>query len=119
MVADVLAHQVDEVIVELQSAMATMSSAADLRAWCDDTIAYYARSKDPIRCPIGSFVYELGVGDHAARAALKAGFARWEKLLRQGLQRVADNGQLAPQTDPRALAAALLAAYQGGVCRPG
>jgi hypothetical protein len=92
-----------------------MSTAADVRAWCDEAVTAYASSSDPIRCPIGSLVHELDHDDGPARFALKAGFARWESLFTEGLRRVAENGELITGTDPSMLAAGLLAAYQGGV----
>lgn len=58
------------------------------------------QSDDPVRCPIGALVHELGEGDAAARAALAAGFDRWRVLLIEGLERVEANGELAPGADP-------------------
>jgi AcrR family transcriptional regulator len=115
LVADVLGFQVERLIASLQPSFQTMSTAADLHNWCGEAIAFYTSSDDPIRCPIGSLVYELDQDDDAARAALKAGFARWVGLFREGLQRIAENGALRAGTDPSELATGLLAAYQGGV----
>lgn len=115
LVADVVALQVERVIASMQPSFEAMSTAADVRAWCDEAVRLYADSTDPIRCPIGSLVHELDRDDGPARDALKAGFVRWEGLFAQGLRRVADNGGLAADTDPTVLAAGLLAAYQGGV----
>ncbi|MGB6207023.1 TetR/AcrR family transcriptional regulator [Mycobacterium sp.] len=115
LVADVVSLQVERVIASMQPSFAEMSTAADVRAWCDDAVRVYASSTDPIRCPIGSLVHELDQDDGPARDALKAGFARWEALFAEGLRRVADNGGLLADTDPAMLAGGLLAAYQGGV----
>jgi TetR/AcrR family transcriptional regulator, transcriptional repressor for nem operon len=115
LVADVVALQVERVIASMQSSFDAMSTAADVRAWCDDAVGFYASSNDPIRCPIGSLVHELDQDEGPARDALKAGFARWEALFVNGLQRVADNGGLIAGADPKLLAHGLLAAYQGGV----
>jgi AcrR family transcriptional regulator len=115
LVVDVIGFQVERLIASLQPSFQTMSTAADLHNWCQEAIAFYTSSDDPIRCPIGSLVYELDQDDDAARAALKAGFARWAGLFREGLQRIADNGALRAGTDPSELATGLLAAYQGGV----
>jgi TetR/AcrR family transcriptional regulator, transcriptional repressor for nem operon len=60
-------------------------------------------------------INELDQGGGPARAALQAGFARWEALIAQGFQRVADNGGLVPGTEATALAAGVLAAFQGGL----
>jgi TetR/AcrR family transcriptional repressor of nem operon len=115
LVADVVALQVERVIASMQPYFDTMSTAADVRAWCNEAVSLYASSDDPIRCPIGSLVHELDRDDGPARDALKTGFTRWEKLFAQGLRRVADNGGLLDGTDPAMLAGGLLAAYQGGV----
>jgi len=115
LVADVVALQVDRVIEALTPSFEQMSTAADVRAWCDGVVAVYASSNGPIRCPIGSLVPELDRDDGPARAALRTGFARWEALLAQGIQRVADNGGLRAGIDPASLAAGLLATFQGGV----
>ncbi|MGV7354746.1 TetR family transcriptional regulator C-terminal domain-containing protein, partial [Mycobacterium kansasii] len=94
----------------------TVSTADDLRTWCANAVREHASSIDPIRCPIGSLIYELDSTDHGlARAALKAGFARWEQAIANALGRIADRGGLRPEADPTRSAAGLLAAYQGGM----
>lgn len=116
LVSDVVRFQVDRVLSSVQPAFDDVDTAADLRAWCADAIRAHAASADPIRCPIGSLVYELDRSDDGpARATLKSGFARWEQVLAEALQRVADDGGLLPGTEPTILAAGLLAAYQGGM----
>ena len=115
LVADVVGFQVERVISSIQPSFDSMSTANDVRAWCEDAVRLHASSTDPIRCPIGSLVYELDADAGAARVALKAGFARWESVFANGLRRVADNGELLAGADPSVLAAAMLAAYQGGM----
>lgn len=115
LVAEVIAQQVDWVIADMQPDLEAMTTDLDLIAWCDELAADHAQSKDAIRCPIGSLVYELSESDVAARRALKTGFARWEELLTQALHRVAEGGYLNSGADPALLAAGLLAAYQGGM----
>lgn len=116
LVSDVVRFQVDRVLSSVQPSFDDVNTAADLRAWCADALRAHAASDDPIRCPIGSLVYELDrSADGPARATLKSGFARWEQVMANALQRVADSGGLLPGTDPAVVAAALLAAYQGGM----
>ncbi|MBX7456353.1 TetR/AcrR family transcriptional regulator [Mycolicibacterium sp. 3033] len=119
LVAEVVACQVQRVVDSLVPTLETMSTAADVRAWCDEVVAFHAASAPSIRCPIGSLVHQLGESDVAARRALLSGFRRWEELLAAGLRRVADNGGLTGSSDADTLAAALLAAYQGGVLLAG
>ncbi len=115
LVAEVVGFQVERVISGLQPTMEAMSTSDDVRVWSDVVVESYAASPGPIRCPLGSLINQLGDDDQAARNALQAGFVRWEKLLEAGLQRVAENGGLRAGVDAGDLAAALLAAYQGGV----
>ncbi|WP_163795999.1 TetR/AcrR family transcriptional regulator [Mycolicibacterium sediminis] len=114
-VAEVVAYQVERVIASLRPTLDAMSTADDVRAWCDEVVAFYEGSSEAIRCPIGSLIYQLGQNDDAARKALRNGFAHWEDLLEAGLQRVADSGGMTTAADARSLAAALLAVYEGGV----
>jgi AcrR family transcriptional regulator len=114
LVAEVVGQQVERVLDAQQPLLGAMSTAADVRAWCTVAARQYV-ADDPVRCPIGSLVHELGEQDAAARAALAAGFARWRAELADGLRRVHDRGELAPGIGPDGAAAALLAAYQGGV----
>jgi AcrR family transcriptional regulator len=116
LVADVVGFQVDRVLLAVQPSFDVISTPADVRSWCAEAVRGHASSDDPIRCPIGSLVYELDRADDGpARTALKTGFARWEQIFTQGFQRVADNGGLTPGSDPAVVAAGLLAAYQGGM----
>jgi AcrR family transcriptional regulator len=119
LVAEVVAAQVRRVVEGLRPTLETMSDGNDVLAWCDDVVAFYSASEASIRCPLGSLINQLGETDDAARRVLLTGFAEWEDLLRAGLERVAQAGGLVSGADPRTLATALLAAYQGGVLLAG
>lgn len=114
LVAAVVAQQVRQVLEAQQPLLDTMSTADDVRAWCALAAEQYG-ADDPVRCPIGSLVHELGEQDGAARAVLAEGFVRWHTALTNGLRRVQQRGELATGIDPAAAGAALLAAYQGGI----
>lgn len=118
LVAAVVAAQVQRVLDAQQPLLGTIGTAADVREWCTLAARQYAAG-DPVRCPIGSLVHEFGEHDHAARAALADGFTRWRSALADGLRRVQQRGELVAHTDPDTAAAALLAAYQGGVLLAG
>ena len=118
LVAAVVAQQVDRVLDAQQPLLGSIGTAADVRTWCALAVQAYA-DDDAVRCPIGSLVHELGERDAAARAALAAGFGRWRAALAEGLRRVHERGELSAGVDPDAAAAALLAAYQGGVLLSG
>lgn len=115
LVSDVIAQQVERVLEAQQPLLGSISTAADVDAWCREAVAIYEHGDDPMRCPIGSLVHELAEGDTAARLALADGFSRWRELLAEGLRRVDAAGELATGADPDAFAAALLASYEGGV----
>jgi AcrR family transcriptional regulator len=66
-------------------------------------------------CPIGSLVGQLAERDPLARAALAEGFDRWERHLRDGLERMRTNGKLAADANPNRLATATMALLQGGL----
>jgi TetR/AcrR family transcriptional regulator, transcriptional repressor for nem operon len=115
LVAEVVALQVERVVAEFTPMLEGVSTAADVYAWCDQVVAFHAASAASIRCPLGSLIHQLGEKDDAARRALLTGFVTWEELLEAGFRRVADSGGLTVGSEPRTLAAAVLAAYQGGV----
>lgn len=114
LVTDVVALQVERLIASMQLSLDAMSTAADVRSWCEELVAYHVYTEGPIRCPIGSLVYELDE-NAAARTLLQTGFSRWEGLLAESLRRVASSGGLTAGADPAVLATGLLAAYQGGM----
>ena len=118
LVAAVVAQQVDRVLQAQQPLLGTISTAADVWAWCDEAARQYCVA-DPIRCPLGSLVHELGEQDGPARVALAEGFGRWRFELAAGLRRVEQRGELAAGAPPDVVAAALLAVYQGGVLLAG
>lgn len=118
LVAEVVASQVERVLQAQQPLLGAISTAADVRTWCR-LATEQLDAQAPVRCPLGSLVHELAESDAAARATLDAGFTRWRALLADGLRRVATRGELAAGADPEAVAAALLAAYQGGMLLAG
>ncbi|MCO1658575.1 TetR/AcrR family transcriptional regulator [Pseudonocardia humida] len=118
LVAAVVAQQVERVLDAQRPLLETVSTAADVRAWCTAAEQWYG-ADDPVRCPIGSLVHELGEQDDAARAALADGFGRWRAVLAAAMDRVRQHDELAADLDPDAAAGALLAAYQGGVLLAG
>jgi len=114
LLADVVGLQVERIIESIRPAVDAMSTADDVRDFCEAIISLHG-SSERIRCPLGSLVPQLDHNDAAAREVLKAGFTQWEALLADGLRRVDDSGGLMPGTDPAVLAGGLLAAYQGGM----
>src|ERR1700757_2830216 len=65
--------------------------------------------------PTGSLAAHLAESDPEARAAIAAGFDRWEAYVREGLTRMKAHGKLRKDADPAALATATMASIQGGL----
>jgi len=110
---DVVGLQVERIVDPIRPAVDAMSTADDVRNFCEAIISLHD-SSEKIRCPLGSLVPQLD-DDNTAREVLKAGFTQWEALLADGLRRVADSGGLISGADPAVVAGGLLAAYQGGM----
>jgi AcrR family transcriptional regulator len=95
--------------------MFDFSTLDGLRAWRDFVIAAQREHHCIGGCPIGSLGGELAEIDPDARAHVAEGFKRWESTIQSGLREMRARGELTPDTDPDALALALLAALQGGL----
>ncbi len=113
LVRAVIELQVDQVLTAQQPELAGATSMAGLRRWRDRLIALH--EQDARGCPLGRLASELTDRDPAARAALTAGFTRWQGLLATGLETMRGHTALDPDADPQALALGLLAAVQGGL----
>jgi AcrR family transcriptional regulator len=116
LVRAVIAWQADTVIdLHKQPALGRLDSLASLRLWAELNVERQKESDCQGGCRFGSLAGELAESDPATRSDLALGFERWERLFREGLRAMRDRGELRPDADPDQLAAALLAALQGGV----
>jgi len=113
LVRAVVDHQADT-MVGGQSTF-DFSTLQGLRAWRDYLIEYQREQDCSCGCPMGSLGSELAETDPDARAHVAEGFKRWEATVQSGLREMQARGELTPDTDPDALALALLAALQGGL----
>jgi TetR/AcrR family transcriptional repressor of nem operon len=86
-----------------------------IRSSFDSLIALQEERRACGGCPIGTLVGQLAEVDEQARLALVDAFARWEARLRDGLRSMQLQGKLDAAADPGNLAAATLAAIQGGL----
>ena len=106
----------NEIIVGGQEPMlARLDTLEGLRAWRDLLVANQRRLNCRGGCPIGSLGSELAETDQRARAAVAAGFRRWEAGIRSGYRAMRSRGELTTGADPDKLATATLAAVQGGL----
>lgn len=113
LVRAVIELQVEQVLKAQQPELDGADSMVGLRRWGDRVLAL--NGQDVRGCPLGRLASELADSDPAARAALTAGFARWQGRLAAGLGAMRKHGALDPDADPQALALGLLAAVQGGL----
>ncbi len=92
-----------------------LDSWKTIRALFDAMVALQVERRACGGCPIGALVGQLAEADEQARLALADSFARWEARLRDGLRSMQLQGKLDARADPSELAAATLAAMQGGL----
>jgi AcrR family transcriptional regulator len=92
-----------------------LDSWAGIDRWFDFMVQHQIGEHASGGCPIGSLVGQLAESDPEARAAIGAGFDRWEAHIRGGLTRMQARGKLRKDADPAALATATMASIQGGL----
>ena len=92
-----------------------LDSWAGIDRWFDFMVQHQIAEQARGGCPIGSLAGQLAESDPEARAAIAAGFDRWEAHVREGLTRMKAHGKLRKDADPAALATATMASIQGGL----
>jgi TetR/AcrR family transcriptional regulator, transcriptional repressor for nem operon len=105
----------DAVIDEQGDLLDHLDSWAGIDRWFDSHVQVQLERHAAGGCPIGSLVGQLAEHDADARAAIAAGFERWEAHLRDGLTRMKTRGMLREDADPAVLATATMASLQGGL----
>ncbi|OBF87872.1 TetR family transcriptional regulator [Mycobacterium sp. 852002-51163_SCH5372311] len=115
LIRQVIARRRDDVVAfHTQSRFGALDNFDALRAWAaaciSDIDTVYRRGG----CVYGSLAGELIDGDDELHDELSAGYDAWLELFRSGLTEMRRRGDLRPDSDPRHLAAALVAAHQGG-----
>ncbi len=116
LVRAVVDYRAQTVVGEIHEPMLAAIEGIDgLRAWRDKIVSIQEDAGCQGGCPLGSLGSELAELDHVARGDVAAGCRRWEAAIRACLQGMRDRGQLVPAADPGQLAAAMLAALQGGL----
>ncbi len=92
-----------------------LDSWAGIDRWFDLMVQHQIDRQARGGCPIGSLAGQLAESDPRARAAIAAGFDRWEAHVREGLTRMKAHGKLRKDADPAVLATATMASIQGGL----
>ncbi|HEY1818479.1 MAG TPA: TetR/AcrR family transcriptional regulator [Trebonia sp.] len=114
LVRAVIAWRADTMIgLQRDPPLGELDSIAALRAWASS----YTERPDVCEggCSFGSLAAEISKGDLDARDEIAAGFDRWRDLFERGLTVMRGRGELRRSADPRQLAYALMAAFQGGM----
>jgi TetR/AcrR family transcriptional regulator, transcriptional repressor for nem operon len=113
LVLAVIEYHTDAIVGGQEPLFGRLDSIEGLRSWRDYLVGQQRERNCQGGCAMGTLGSELAETDPVARAAVAAGFARWEAGIRGGLRAMAARGELAG--DPDALALATLAAVQGGL----
>jgi TetR/AcrR family transcriptional repressor of nem operon len=90
-------------------------SAAAVRAWGDFLVERQRHAQDYGGCPIATLGSELAAADGEGFFRVGAMFRRCEDRILDGYRTMQDNGDLAANADPGALATATLATVIGGL----
>jgi len=110
----IAARSNDVVAFHTQFRLGALDSLETLQAWADACVADIDTVYRFGGCIYGSLAGELIDSDDEVRDDLAAGYDRWLQLFESGLTAMRQRGDLSPEADPRHLAAALVAAHQGG-----
>lgn len=111
----VIKYQSTEKLAQQQPLLDNLDTVDALREWCERAALRLERVNCVGGCEIGSLASELSDTYPAARAGLANAFDAWQAPIESGLHRMRDRGELDTNTNLDALAAALLAAIQGGM----
>ncbi|HEY0237056.1 MAG TPA: TetR/AcrR family transcriptional regulator [Friedmanniella sp.] len=91
-----------------------LSSWESWHAWRDALVAYYL-GLGRWACPIGSLAWEAAATDPDLARFVAHSMSLWRGKLADGIRRMRAGGNVGTAVDPERLAAAILAAVQGGL----
>ena len=113
---DAVIDAAEHAVIEAQQPyLSALDSLATIEAWCDHVVRLNENHGREIGCPLGTLASELAATDDGARVRLCDALGRWERLLHDGLARMAGAGELRADADVDALATATMASLQGGL----
>ena len=115
LVSAVIEHQTGRVLDVQHEGLDRLDSIDSLTHWRDLMAGILTDVQCVGGCPLGSLASDLAESDPLARVQLAGAFAQWEDLIRDGLTRMQERGELSASADPDALAVTMLAAVQGGL----
>ncbi|MFI0898774.1 TetR/AcrR family transcriptional regulator [Streptomyces sp. NPDC020983] len=106
-------YEADRVLAGQQPELGALTSWEAWQAWRDKVVGHYrAQGQD---CPLSIAVSQAGRSTPAARAVVAELMQHWQSALAEGVAHMRDTRLTDPGIDPERVAAALLAAIQGGV----
>jgi TetR/AcrR family transcriptional repressor of nem operon len=115
LVRAVIAFQTTAILNVQQPLLGQLDTIEGLRAWRDLIVGIQKHAHCEGGCPIGTIASEISETCPACRTDLSASLTQWETMIRDGLQAMHDRGNLRRSADPDRLAAATIAAVQGGL----
>jgi AcrR family transcriptional regulator len=110
----IAARRNDVMVFHSQPQLGALDSLDALQAWAAACVADVETVYRRGGCIYGSLAGELLEADDKVLDELAAGYDEWLELFRHGLGLMRMRGELRADADPRHLAAALVAAHQGG-----
>jgi AcrR family transcriptional regulator len=115
LVSAVIDHQTGRVLDVQHQGLDQIDTIDALNRWRDLMVGILTETQCVGGCPLGSLASDLSESDPVARVQLANAFARWEELIRSGLEQMQSRGELDASADPEALAVTMLATVQGGL----
>lgn len=110
----VIAFRAREILDKQTRRLEKVDSFRGLQQWREALLQRNVLRRGAWGCELGSLSAELSDTDDDARRALVDAFRDWQQLLAAAFERMRDNGVLAEDIDPDAMATSVMAAVQGG-----
>ena len=101
------------VFEDQQPYLSQLTSAASWTAWCELMITRYR--DQGVNCPLAVLIADVGRYSPAAQDVAGQLVRRWQECLREGIVATQAVGEANPSIDADRVAAAFIAAIQGGV----
>jgi TetR/AcrR family transcriptional repressor of nem operon len=111
----IVSYQAEQVVDGWAPMLARLDSVDGFRAWRNLVVRQQRQRGGAGGSPLGAIGAELADSDPEAASAVAAGLGLLESAFRAGLRAMREHGELPPEADPATLAAAALAALEGGL----
>jgi AcrR family transcriptional regulator len=114
LVREVAAWEGEQLLAAQLPWLDDLSTWESWQAWRDALVHYYL-GLGRWACPIGSLAWEAAATDPELAAFVALSMGQWRVKLADGIRRLRDSGQVGASVDAERMAAAILAAVQGGL----